>query len=298
MTALADDIPLKPTSPFYWSVRRELWENRSLHMAPLIAAGVLLFGFLLSMRMLPHRLQEVAGLDTAGQAAVLSRPYDIIAIAIILTSLLVGLFYCLGALHNERRDRSILFWKSLPVSDLVTVLSKAVVPMVVLPAIALVVIVATQLVMLLLSTADLLSNGLNPGLLWQRASPLEAPLVLPYGLAVLAVWNAPVYGWLLMVSAWARRATFLWAILPPLALCVVEKIAFDTANFGALLMHRLGGGFDEAFDTGARGHGVLGGAVQMEPGRFLTSPDVWGGVAIAAAFIAAAVWLRRYREPI
>ena len=59
------------------------------------------------------------------------------------------MFYCLDALYGERRDRSILFWKSLPVSDLTTVLSKASIPIVVLPLLTFAVTVATQLIMLL-----------------------------------------------------------------------------------------------------------------------------------------------------
>ena len=66
----------------------------------------------------------------------------------MLTAFLVGVFYCLDALHGERRDRSILFWKSLPVSDLTTVLAKASVPCRVLPPRAFALALATQLMLL------------------------------------------------------------------------------------------------------------------------------------------------------
>ncbi len=127
----------------------------------------------------------------------------------MLTTLLVGVFYCLDALHGERRDRSILFWKSLPVSDLTTVLSKASIPLVVLPLLTFAITVAMQWIMLLLSSAVLLGSGLSVATLWTQLSFVQMSLVLLYHLlTVHSLWYAPFYGWLLLVSGWARRAPF------------------------------------------------------------------------------------------
>ena len=126
------DRPATP-QPFYWSVRRELWENRSIYVAPILVAIVVLFGFLVSTIGLPERRREVLLLDPAKARAAIEAPYDMAAIMLILTAFIVGVFYCLDALYGERRDRSILFWKSLPVSDRTTLLSKATIPLVVLP---------------------------------------------------------------------------------------------------------------------------------------------------------------------
>ena len=131
------------TRPLYWSVRRELWENRSIYVAPLAVAAVILFGFLISTIHLPDRMRARLLLDPAKQRAAIQMPYDAAAFLILLTAFIVGVFYCLDALHGERRDRSILFWKSLPVSDLTTVLSKAGVPLMVLPLLIFPIIVAT-----------------------------------------------------------------------------------------------------------------------------------------------------------
>jgi ABC-2 type transport system permease protein len=293
---------LSPTRPFYWSARRELWENRSIYVAPLAVAAVILFGFLISTTGLPRAMRAASKLDLAHQAAQHAEPYHFAAAAIILTSLLVAVFYSLGALHGERRDRSILFWKSLPVSDLVTVASKASIPLVVMPLLVFAIVVVVQLTMLLLSTMVLLANGPSPAPLWTQLLLVRGWLALLYSLAALALWHAPIYGWLLLVSGWARRATFLWAFLPPLALCLVEKIAFNTSYFGSLLVYRLGG-FTEAFADGAFTDKARGGLVtdplsELDPVQFLTSPGLWTGLVVAAAFLAAAVWLRRYREPI
>src|SRR5437764_1151702 len=148
------------TRPFYWSVRRELWENRSIYIAPLIVAAVQVFGFAISTIGLAERRRAVLSLDPAHQRAAIEQPYDLAAMMMIFTVFIVGVFYCLDALHGERRDRSILFWKSLPVSDLTTVLSKATIPLVVLPVISFAIIAVTQLIMLVISTAVLLPSGL------------------------------------------------------------------------------------------------------------------------------------------
>ena len=284
------------TRPFYWSVRRELWGNRSLYMAPLIAAGVVLFAFTISAIHLPEHRHNALALDPARQAVAIGLPYDFAAMAIILTGLIVGGFYCLGALHNERRDRGILFWKSLPVSDLTTVLAKAAIPLVVLPLVLFTVVIASQLILLAMSTTILLAHGLDAATTWMRFPLFEMPLVLLYGLAAVTLWYAPIWGWLLLVSGWARRAPFLWAVLPPLALCVVEKIAFNTGNFASLLGYRLGG-FVEAFTVKAHGKVPIDSLPQLDPVGFLSTPGLWAGLAVAAAFLAAAVWLRRYRDP-
>jgi ABC-2 type transport system permease protein len=287
---------MSTTRPMYWSVRRELWENRSIYIGPLAAAAVFILGFLISLIGLPHTMRALPTLDPADQHEAVAMPYDFAAGLIMVTALIVGVFYCLDTLHGERRDRSILFWKSLPVSDLTTVLSKASIPLVVLPLLAFAITVATQLIMLLLSTAVLLGSGLSVATLWTQLSLFQMSLMLLYHLVTVHVlWHAPIYSWLLLVSGWARRAAFLWAILPVLAICVVEKIAFNTSHFLAMLGYRLEGGPEAiAFP----GRFPIGPGMQLTPGKFLSSPGLWTGLVFAAAFLAAAVRLRRYREPI
>src|SRR5437660_11194532 len=137
------------TRPLYWSVWRELWENRSIYIAPLIVAAFQGFGFAISTIGLADRRRSVFLLDPAPQRAAIEQPYDLAAMMMIFTVFIVGVFYCLDALHGERRDRSILFWQSLPVPDLAAVLSKATIPLVVLPLIAFAIPVVVQVIMLL-----------------------------------------------------------------------------------------------------------------------------------------------------
>ena len=286
------------TRPMYWSVRRELWENRSIHVAPLVAAAVMLFGFLIRAMTLPRRMRAVLALDADKQRAAIDMPYNAVAGLIILTAFIVGVFYCLDALHGERRDRSILFWKSLPVSDLTTVLSKASIPLVVLPLLIFAVIVTTQMIMLLLSTALLLGNPPSVATLWARLPLVQMSLALVYALTAIALWHAPIYAWLLLVSGWARRATFLWAVLPFLAICAFEMIAFRTSHFASLLRYRLIGWYPQAFVFQARGSLPADPLTALDPLKFVTTPGLWIGLALAVALLAAAARLRRYREPI
>ena len=287
-----------PTRPYYWSVRRELWEHRSVYIAPAIAAGVVLFGFALSVVHLPHLVAMVQGKYAGDAGPRLSQGYNVVAGIIMLTSLIVAVAYCLGALHNERRDRSLLFWKSLPVSDVTAVLAKLSIPMVVLPVVAVAVTLATQIVVLVVGSMVLASNGLSPSLIANPDALGHIVVSLFYGAVVMSLWYAPIYGWLLLVSSWARRAPFLWAILPPLAIVVVEGIAFHTHAMLSLIGTRLGGGFAAAFSMSDSGEASNYGLPHLEPVQFFTSPDLWVGLLFAAGFVAAAVWMRRRGEPI
>jgi ABC-2 type transport system permease protein len=308
------------TRPLYWSVRRELWENRSIFIAPLAVAGVILFAFaagaIIGHNTVPTVraaktivqngtvVTHAAVVLTPAQRAVLAAiPYDFAAVAMVVTLFLVAVFYCLGALHNERRDRSILFWKSLPVSDLTTGLSKAIVPLAILPPVAFVTAVGTQFLMLLINSAALAAHGKPPGEIWTQMPLGSMALVLAYGFAALTLWWAPVYAWLMLISGWARRAPFLWAVLPPLLLALIEKIALGANHVGSQILYRLLGGFERAFvvPTGAAvkaGTAFPSGLPQLDPGKFLSTPDLWIGLVVAGAFFAASVWLRRYREPV
>ena len=285
-------------SNMVWSVRRELWENRSIYMAPVIVAAVMQFGFLISTMTLPRRMSAALALDPAKQRVAIEMPLDMTAGLIILTAFIVGVFYCLDALHGERRDRSILFWKSLPISDRTAVLSKAGIPLVVLPLLIFAIIVATHLIMLLSSTVVLLGNPQSVAMLWARLPFVQLWLALLYALVAIALWHAPLYAWFLLVSGWARRATFLWAVFPFLAIAAFEKGAFNTSYVASFLKYLLIGWFAQAFVPHEHGSAPIDPLSALTPGKFLSTPSLWIGLAFAAAFLAAAVRLRRYREPI
>jgi ABC-2 type transport system permease protein len=285
------------TRPFYWSVRRELWENRSIYLAPLGVAGVFLIGFLVSAMHFPG-MHTLSVIDPAQKREVIAMPYDIVAGMMMLTIILVNVFYCADALYGERRDRSILFWKSLPVSDLTTVLAKATIPLVIVPLVACAIAVAVQWIMLLLSSAVLLARGSSVSALWTQLSFFQMSLLLLYHIMTAhALWPAPVYCWLLLVSGWARRATLLWAALPGVAIAGLEAILFHTTHFAALVGTRLIGASPERgstspdiFPTNPMTH--------LHPGNFFSEPGLWMGLALCAIFLAGAVRLRRQSGPV
>ena len=285
-----------------WSIRRELWENRSLTIAPAAVAAFVLFVMLITIAVaLPRRMRTLATLDPAAQHAMIVRPFCTSPGPIMMVTILVGIFYALDALYGERRDRSILFWKSLPVSDLETVLSKAAIPLVVLPLIGFLLSVATQVVLLLWSTVILSASGLSPEVVWTEFRFIQMPLVMLYGIAAFTLWHAPLYGWLLLVSGWARRMPVLWAALPFVAVGLVERVAFNTSYFGAWMRDRIMGALPAAFDIPPMKRGsmpLLDRLEQLHPVKFLGTPGLWIGLIVTMAFLAAAVRLRRFREPL
>src|SRR5438093_10314633 len=192
---------------FYSSVRRELWESRSIYVAPVAVAGLFLFGFVF------NAVRRPLGFG-------IERPYDFVALMLMAISFLVAVFYCLDALYGERRDRSILFWKSLPVSDSTTVLSKMSIPVVVVPLVTFAITVATHIAMLLLGSAILLARGTSGAPLWNQLPLTHIRRIWFINLmAGHGRWYAPIYAWFLLVYALAPRSPLMCVVMPPFA-CV------------------------------------------------------------------------------
>jgi ABC-2 type transport system permease protein len=289
--AAAKTIPW--TETFYWCVRRELWEHRPIYIGPMAAAGVFLFGFLISLFRLPHQMREAIA-DPA-KMKHLGNSYEFAAGAIMLVAMIVQIFYCLDALQGERKDRSILFWKSLPVSDLMTVLSKASIPFVVLPALSFAMVIVTGLVMLVLSSVVLVLNGLSAVPLWTQLGLVQGAFGLLYHMVMVHVlWYAPIFGWLLLISAWARRAALLWAVLPPLGIGVLEHLVFGTSHFARWVQYRFSAGMEAQTMPGTM---PMNPATQFTPGRFFETPGLWLGWIVTVVCLVLAIRIRRNREP-
>jgi len=280
----------------YWCFRRELWEYRSIYLAPLSITGAVLLGFVFVLARLPHAMRDAMAMDLMHQREAISQPYDVAAGLIMGAAFIVSIFYSLDALYGERRDRSILFWKSLPVSDLTVVLAKVSVPLLVLPVVAFVITLITLAVMVLLSSMVLVANGLSVGTYWTLLQPFQSLFGLLYHLVTVHIlWYAPLYAWLLLISAWARRAPFLWVVLPPLAVGIFEKVAFRSMHFLNFLGERVSGGSEA---VGRMQGNAVDPGMNMTPSPFLATPGLWIGLACAALFLYLAARLRRYRGPI
>ena len=282
---------------FYWSIRRELWEHRSIYLAPSIVAALTLIGFMIGSGYQVARIRSAQSLGPVELQVAIDRPYGLAALFLMGIGFLVSIFYCVEALHGERRDRSILFWKSLPVSDFTVVLSKMMIPLVVVPLITVALTIVTQLLMLLINIAILQINGVSPSILWTDLSLVEMWFMMVYHMLVLhGLWFAPAYSWMLLASAWARRAPFLWAVLPPIAVGVIEKIAFNTTYFPHWMQSRFGGAPGSDAYPGSE-HAMHEWA-NLNIGQSLLNPGLWSGLVVAALFLFAAARIRRSRGPI
>lgn len=303
---------------FLWLIRREIWETRAIWMAPAICAAILVFSALagglqvgeLQFRSLgdPGAMAKLAQLGPGGIGRIAGVLLVLIAVPFYVAALFVQFFYALDALSSDRRDRSVLFWKSLPVSDAATVLSKVAVATVVIPAAAWAGALAGQLAVHAVVAIKLAGSGLPYAeVLWSPGTWLPALATTLYGAVAVMIWSLPAAGWLLFVSALAPRSPFLWATLPPLAMGLVEQATFGSTHLLRLVGDRTWGVFRAAFrslDTDGIVTRLGGGdtmlaagvASLMQPLAFLANPAVWGGVLVGAVFVAGAIWARRYRD--
>ena len=310
MSGGVDPVPAAPLTPanaeatavpwarvFYWSVRRELWEHRAIYLAPIAVAVFAVVLHFLSSVFIPDA-ERAGALASPARAGEFLSLYRSVNGVIVVSGILVGVLYCLGALHGERRDRSILFWKSLPVSDLTAVLSKAAVPMLVLPLIVFAAVIAANVAMITLQTIVWRLDGFDPRALWARLDLPFLWLALLYGLPFMVLWYAPFYAWLLFVSAWARRWPFLWAAAPFLAMLMVEHLALHHTGAHWLVERWFAAVVTQPYSIGGAGEVWVRRLSDLEPARLYSQPGLWLGLAVAALFIVGATRLRRSRGPV
>jgi ABC-2 type transport system permease protein len=292
----AAPAPRPPARTLYWSIRRELWECRYLYLVPLGCAAVYQVGFLIYLTGLPGVMRGLPSLGVLHRHTDFDMPYDVAAGLIMAAAAICALYYCLDALYGERRDRSILFWKSLPVSDFTTVASKACI-VAGMQVFGWAVTAATHFIMLLLSSAVVAASGHSVATLWAQVGFFQMSTGLLYHLiTVHTLWYAPIYAWLLLVSAWARRTPFLWATFPALALCFAEKIVFNSWHLGHWFVYRFSG--PQVFGFPTESGAPMDPMTKVAPFQFFSTPGLWFGLIGAAGLLALAVRLRRYREPI
>jgi len=285
-------------------IKREFWEYRALWMAPLLTAAFLVLSALASRFHLLHigvgeSLHEAHPEST--RSVIFSLMEWGLTVPIYLVMVIVQSFYLLGCLSNERKDRSILFWKSLPVSDTATVLSKLLVATVIVPLGVYVLALVTNL---LFSAIAIGHAGVLVS--WDTALWLRIEGYMLFGLVLSILWYAPLAALLLLVSGWARRNAFLWTTLPPLLLAWAERAFLGTTHVVDLIQYRTAGvthllGLDTAIDRVTAEHldrslwlKTFFDSLQVWPA--ITNIDLWLGVLAAAVFTFAAIRIRRYRD--
>ena len=332
--------PISPLNKFKWLLKREYWENKGgFFWAPLIASAISLTLAVLAIVAGLFAVRRAAangdlhvngvnvnGLDVKMLTAQMT-PHDMVQWAngmdftLVVSSAwpflvlgFVAFFYCLGALYDDRRDRSVLFWKSMPISDVQTVLSKVVSALIVAPLFAVVIGIVAMFVFGAIISLVLLAHGGNPmQLIWGPASPLTIVAGMISWIPVYALWALPTAGWLLMCSAWAKSKPFLWAVILPLfAGIIVSSLQFtkiaavDGSWFWANVVGRLLLGFVPGIEMAYKAESpqdeslqsVLSGFTPADQFASLAEPQLWIGAVVGVVFIVAAIWLRKRRDEI
>jgi ABC-2 type transport system permease protein len=282
-------------------IRRELWEHRVLWIAPLVLAALYIAGCILLGGTSLGNIETNAGFPRTSSS---NGTFLFVMIQLTSTAILFALmsivlfFYLTDCLYAERKDRSILFWKSLPVSDSATVLSKLVTALLVVPLGVFVVAVITNLLAFAILWVWIRGNPfLQQFLQWDTLTWLRLYGTLLMDVLIVAVWYAPVAAYQLLVSAWAKSNVFVWTVLPPLALSVGEWAVFGTWNIGKIILQRLM--FNPPEGTVAvqgAAQGIGGVLNQISAAGLLATPALWIGLAIAGLLVFAAIRIRRYRD--
>jgi ABC-2 type transport system permease protein len=302
-------------------IRREYWENKgALRTTPLVIGGIYIVFLLMSIFTTAHFDNEMYTFREAVRLLA-EQPAEFRAThgnEVILGSSLffslvlsfVVFFYLLGSLYDDRKDRSILFWKSLPASDTLTIASKLLTAMVLAPLIFWVAFILTQIIMGAIASIMVISVGENPWILFLSVvNPFEAWFILLVSYLAASIWFLPIYGWLLLVSAFAPRIPLLFAVLPPVVFAILQGWIGFLRTF--TLNNNLFGIIGEwvANSPAVLSAGVHDGRGSLALGFPLTddfdhavtlgnildrlfSVQMLAGLVVAAVFLAAALWLR------
>ena len=335
-----------PTHKLRLLLRREFWEHKGGFLwAPIVAGAIFLLLSVMGIvvaevaarRAASHgdlvfgdsmgRSVQINGLDIGALTSKMSAEdmrqlAGAIDVSLLMASAwplivlaFVVFFYCLGALYDERKDRSVLFWKSLPLSDTETVLSKALSATLLAPALAVGAALITMLGFLVVLSILVLAHGGNPvHLLWGLANPFGIAAQLVASVPIYALWSLPTVGWLLLCSAWARSKPFLWAIMIPVFSGIfvswfdfMQLFNLESSWFWKNVVARVllsvvpGSWIDVGRADNVTQHidGPAAVVPLLHPAMTwstLLTPQLWCGAIAGAVMIAIAIRLRRWRD--
>lgn len=295
-------------------IRREIWEHRSIYVTPIaiavivslisLAGMVTVSAFDKEVHVALFSAANIAG-DAERQAALtvffLGTSWVFLFALAILTT-----FYSLDSLYAERKDKSILFWRSLPITDAETVISKLLTAVFVLPLFTVAAIIVTHLVNLVITTGWVMTKGGNAAhLVWGSVTLLDNWVAALVVTLASAIWMSPLIGWFLFVSAFTKRSPLLMAFMPLIIVPIIEWIFFRSKIFASAVFGRgemiplfremdIERFFDE--ERMRVNEEVVSLLAHIDVGKFLLSPSVWAGVLVCGIFATAAIYVRRYRD--
>ena len=324
----AVSVKTSPIATFKWLLKREYWENRGGFLwAQLITGGIaVLFAALgVVIGVIGAHYNDITA---TGQAVIDNQQEYAHALGWIGDGLLLGgigiasnvlafvvFFYSLGSLYDDRRDRSILFWKSLPISDNQTVLAKVMWAVLLAPLISIAIGLLVGLALWLIVIAGAAATGVpSPWAMATHSHPLRLLGLVLSTLPIGLLWSLPTIGWLMFCSAWASSKPFLWAVLLPLLACVMISILGAMPGvhlpLGWIWYIVAARSLLSIWPGSWSGNGLPGITIRSEdlqnpddllhwvvqhidPVRVYGTPDLWIGAAVGVAFIVAAIYLRR-----
>ncbi len=324
-----------PMNTFAWLVKREYWENRGGFVWTPAIVGMVFLSIMLIVLVSAELIARQNGIEINGihleqltrhlgpeEIAKMQAGMDIglltLGLPIAIALFFVVFFYGIGALYNDRSDRSALFWKSLPISDSATVLSKVAAATLLAPVLATFAVIGLQLGFLVLMSLYALLHGINPfPLLWSPTHLVEMWIKLFLIIPVNALWALPTIGWLLLCSSFARSKPFLWAVMLPIFAGVANSwiglmnhMSMSNTWFwrhivGRLLLsifpaswldaEKLRQGFEETGGMHVGVHGISPSLTFEVIGDALSSPEMLIGIVAGAAMIVGAIYFRRQR---
>ncbi len=306
-------------------LEREYWEHRGAFLKTPLIIGIVFIVVLLLGYITTERFDQVLTngqtIEIGGQTLETTDPkfikLGLDAFMLTTASLyhivlfIVLFFFLLGSLYDDRKDGSILFWKSLPVSDFQTVLSKLLTAIFFAPLIFTACLIISHLAFFIVLSLLLLLNGVNPfTVLWANIDLINWGAFF-IGCLVQALWALPVYGWLLLASSYSKRRPFLLAVFVPMMVGLIwywynaifnynlMKIGiFKTIGYfmaKSIQPFTSGLSFDaESFDFDATQQTNVELIKSMFNG--LSDPIVYYGIIFAVIAIALAIYVRRYRN--
>jgi len=295
-------------------MRREVWEHRSLYVTPAVV-GLIMVLTLLTAFVFASGYQEIVDIGIVGAqnlAGDTERRAALLAVLIgntvpfLLAGAILTVFYSLDSLYAERKNKSILFWRSLPITDAETVISKLLTSVLAIPLIAFAVIIVTHLLILAITGIFVsIKGGSSMFLIWKSAPLFDVWAGLLIITILLPIWFSPFIGWFLFVSAWTKRSPLLMAFLPLMLVPTLEYWVLRTHLIWDAILSRfqqlpIFKGIDPEAFFNEREFIANVDAVSLlayiDLGKFFTSPAMWAGVVVTGLFVTAAIYVRRYRD--
>lgn len=204
---------------------------------------------------------------------------------------LICFIYLLSCLFTDRKDKSILFWKSMPVSEWQNVLTKLFVAALIIPAIAWLAASVYNLFSLVFMVVwSLFSHSHNDiGTLLQHQSLIGTAWSFLGSYVATSIWMLPFISWILLASAFAKKTPFLYLVLPLLALILIEYVVLGSHYASQVI-----GSYIDVSNP-ITGQNMLNTSGWHHVLNVLSSLQAWLGLVAAAGFTYGAVWLRENR---